>query len=322
MDPMSNQASDSVIGSTPLVSVAITAYNSEEWLTRALDSVHQQRTDFPIEIVIADDCSQDSTLRIARSYREQHPGLIRVLERSRNLGIQRNYYETFEQCLGRYIAWLDADDYWTDPEKLAIQVQVLESNSSVSACCHFVRWVTKDEEVIRERYPTISPGRYGLEEILRHNFVPSPSVVFRNGLHRDLPAWYFDLAPTTDWPLWVLAASSGEIVLLDRVMADYMLTPGSSLTSKGDLAWYRADARFYEHIESIVPARWHRLVRAEKGKRYESMAYLLRKQGEYTASRVASLKAFRAPDLLDNLGSKTKALLASIAREAQWRIRG
>jgi glycosyltransferase involved in cell wall biosynthesis len=311
-----------VIGSTPLVSVAITAYNSEEWLTRALDSVHQQRTDFPIEIVIADDCSQDSTLRIARSYREQHPGLIRVLERSRNLGIQRNYYETFEQCLGRYIAWLDADDYWTDPEKLAIQVQVLESNSSVSACCHFVRWVTKDEEVIRERYPTISPGRYGLEEILRHNFVPSPSVVFRNGLHRDLPAWYFDLAPTTDWPLWVLAASSGEIVLLDRVMADYMLTPGSSLTSKGDLAWYRADARFYEHIESIVPARWHRLVRAEKGKRYESMAYLLRKQGEYTASRVASLKAFRAPDLLDNLGSKTKALLASIAREAQWRIRG
>jgi hypothetical protein len=146
--------------------------------------------------------------------------------------------------------------------------------------------------------------------------------VFRNGLHRDLPAWYFDLAPTTDWPLWVLAASSGEIVLLDRVMADYMLTPGSSLTSKGDLAWYRADARFYEHIESIVPARWHRLVRAEKGKRYESMAYLLRKQGEYTASRVASLKAFRAPDLLDNLGSKTKALLASIAREAQWRIRG
>ena len=322
MDPMSNQASDSVIGSTPLVSVAITAYNSEEWLTRALDSVHQQRTDFPIEIVIADDCSQDSTLRIARSYREQHPGLIRVLERSRNLGIQRNYYETFEQCLGRYIAWLDADDYWTDPEKLAIQVQVLESNPSVSACCHFVRWVTKDEEVIRERYPTISPGRYGLEEILRHNFVPSPSVVFRNGLHRDLPAWYFDLAPTTDWPLWVLAASSGEIVLLDRVMADYMLTPGSSLTSKGDLAWYRADARFYEHIESIVPARWHRLVRAEKGKRYESMAYLLRKQGEYTASRVASLKAFRAPDLLDNLGSKTKALLASIAREAQWRIRG
>jgi glycosyltransferase involved in cell wall biosynthesis len=322
IDSMSSQGSDPAIGPATLVSVAITAYNSEEWLARALDSVLQQRTDFPIEIVIADDCSQDSTLRIAGSYREQHPGLIRVLERSRNLGIQRNYYETFEQCRGRYIAWLDADDYWTDPEKLAIQVHTLESDPSISACCHFVRWRSKDGKVNREKYPAIPPGRYGMEEILRHNIVPSPSVVFRNGLQRDLPAWYFDLAPTTDWPLWVLAACSGDIVLIDRVMADYMLTPGSSLASKGDLVWYRTDARFYEHIESILPAKWHRLVRAEKGRRYESMAYLLRKQGEFTASRVAAVKAFRSPSVLDRIGSKTKALLAATLREVQWKMRG
>ncbi len=79
----------------------------------------------------------------------------------------------------------------------------------------------------------IAPGRYGLEEILHHNFVPSPSVMFRSGLHRQLPPWYFDIAPTTDWPLWVLAALSGDIVLLDRVMADYMLTPKSNFMSKG-----------------------------------------------------------------------------------------
>ena len=320
--PMSSQGLDAATGPAPTVSVAMTAYNSEAWIARALESVLRQRTTFPIEIVIADDCSADSTLSIARNYGERNPQTIRVLERTRNLGIQRNYYETFEQCRGRYIAWLDADDCWTDPEKLAVQVEALESDPSISACCHFVRWVTKDGEVKREKYPTIPSGRYGLEEILRHNFVPSPSIVFRNGLQRELPAWYFDLAPTTDWPLWVLAASSGEIVLLDRVMADYMLTPGSSLTSKGDLAWYRTDARFYEHVESILPARWHRLARAEKGKRYESMAWLLRRQGEFAASREAALKAFRSPYFMDNVGSKTKALLAAIAREAQWRIRG
>lgn len=319
---MSSESSEMMTEHTPLVSVSITAFNAENLLPRAVDSVLRQRIDFTIEIVIADDCSTDSTLQIARNYQEQNPGVVRVLERSRNLGIQRNYYETFEQCRGRYIAWLDADDYWTDPEKLAVQVQTLQSDPSISACCHFVRWMTIDGKVNREKYPAIASGRYGLEEVLRHNIVPSPSVVFRNGLQRDLPAWYFDLAPTTDWPLWVLAALSGEIVLLDRVMADYMLTPGSSLASKGDLVWYRTDARFYEHIEGLLPARWHRLVRAEKGRRYESMAYLLRKQGEFTASRVAALKAFRAPALLDNLGGKTKTLLASIVREAQWWIRG
>jgi glycosyltransferase involved in cell wall biosynthesis len=305
-----------------LVSVAVTAYNGEPWLPKALDSVLEQRTKFPIEIVIGEDCSKDSTLRVAYSYKERYPDVVRVLERSENLGIQRNYYETFEQCRGKYIAWLDADDYWTDPEKLAVQVQALESDPSVSACCHYVRWVTKDGEVKRERYPSISPGSYGIEEIIRHNFVPSPSVMFRNGIQRDLPPWYFELAPTTDWPIWVLAAMSGRIVLLDRVMADYMLTPNSSFMSKGELFWYTTDARFYEHIESILPSKWQRLARAEKGRRYESMAYLLRKQGDFTASRVAAFKAFRSPSIMDNCSSKTKALIASLTREAQWRMRG
>jgi glycosyltransferase involved in cell wall biosynthesis len=305
-----------------LVSVAITAFNSAEWLSRALDSVLKQRTNFPIEIVLGDDCSKDATMSIALRYREQHPNVIRVLERDKNLGIQRNYYETFEQCRGKFIAWLDADDYWTDPEKLTIQVEVLESDPSIMVCGHMVRWVTKEGEVKRDRYPAVAPGRYGLAEILRHDFLPSPSVMFRNGIHRDLPQWYFDLAPTTDWPIYVLAALSGDIVLLDRVMADYFLTPGSAIMSKGNLYWYKTDARFYEYIEGILPPRWHRLVRAEKGKRYESMAYLLRKHGDFSASREAAVKAFRSPSILDNFGSKTKALIAALVREAEWRIRG
>ena len=88
----------------PMVSVAITAYNSANWLPRALDSVLKQQIDFPIEIVIGDDCSQDETIRIAHSYSDRHPGMIKVLERSKNIGIQRNYYETFLHCQGKFIA--------------------------------------------------------------------------------------------------------------------------------------------------------------------------------------------------------------------------
>ena len=307
--------------SDPVVSVAITAFNSAMWLPKAIESVLNQRTNVPLEIVIGDDCSQDATVSVANFYRTRHPNLIRVLERKKNCGIQRNYYETFEQCRGKFIAWLDADDYWTDQDKVAIQVETLESDESIKACGHFVRWVTDDGEVKRDRYPSISPGRYGFPEILHHDFLPSPSVMFRNGIHRDLPAWYFDLAPTTDWPIWVLAALSGDIVLIDRVMADYRLTPGSSLMSKGDLVWYKTDARFYEHVETILPSKWRRVARAEKGRRYESMAYVLRKQGEFTASREAAFKAFRSPSFMDNIGSKTKALLIAIVREMEWRLR-
>lgn len=306
----------------PLVSVAITSFNSAQWISRAIDSILKQRIEFPIEIVVGDDCSKDETVRVAQTYRERHPTVVKILERRANIGIQRNYYETFEKCSGKYIAWLDADDYWTDPDKLAIQASTLESDLSISVCTHFVRRVTNAGEINLERYPSIAPGRYGLAEIIRHNFVPSPSIMFRNGTQRGLPSWYFDVPYLTDWPLLVVASLSGDIVLLDRVMADYTLTTGSSFESKGRLNWHQMDAKFYEHIESVLPPTWHKLVRAEKGKRYESIAYCLRKQGRFTESRVAAVKAFRSPAMLNNVGSKTKGLLAAIVREMEWKLRG
>jgi len=307
---------------TPVVSVAITAFNAENWLSRALDSVLEQQTSFPIEIVIGDDCSQDASVSIAHSYRERYPDMIRVLERTKNIGIQRNYYEIFEKCRGKFIAWLDADDYWTDPHKLAIQVEKLESDPSISACCHFVREVTSDGRLKRDKAPAMSAGRYGLEELLRYNFVPSASAMFRNGIQRKLPAWYFDIGPISDWPIWVLAALSGDVVLLDNVMAAYVLYPGSAFSGQGALFAYKMDAEFYERIESILPSKWHRLARTEKFKRYESLAYWLRKQGDFAGSRKAAVKAFCSPFPMDGWGSKTKALLGAVVREAEWRLRG
>ncbi len=315
-----NNPGHSEIGAPPLVSVATTAFNSEKWLARALDSVLLQQAHFPIEIVIGDDCSTDGTLAVARSYQVRNPRLIRVLERSKNLGMQRNYYETFDQCRGKYIAWLDADDYWTDPQKLATQVQVLESSPSISACGHFVRHVTKDGEVIREKSPSMAPGLYGLKEIILQNFVPSPTIMFRNGIHRDLPKSFFDLTGLADWPILVVAGLSGDIVLLDRLMADYVLTPGSSYMSKDSLHQERIDLEFCEQMESMLPSEWHRYARASRGRRYESIAYLLRAKGNFTASREAALKAFRLPALTDNCGSKIKGLLLAIACEAKWKL--
>jgi len=308
--------------STPVVSVAITSYNSEAWIGRAIESALAQQADFAFEIVIGDDCSTDGTVEVAESYSARFPETVRVVDRNVNVGTQRNYYELFEQCQGKYIAWLDADDYWTDPEKLALQVKALEDDPSVMICGHFVRWVSKADEVIRKRFPEIPAGRYGITDILEKNFLPSPSVVFRNGLHRSLPNWYFDVSPLTDWPLYVVAALSGDIVLLDRSMADYTLTQSGAFWGKGDLFWYKVNADFYERVESALPSRFHQQARRHKGKQYEEIAYLLRKDRQFAESRKAAIKAFCSPQMLDNFSSKVKALLASLVREAEWRVRG
>ncbi|MDQ2833211.1 MAG: glycosyltransferase [Acidobacteriota bacterium] len=314
--------STDIASSLPLVSVTITTFNLEKWLPRALDSVLEQRVDFPIEILISDDCSHDGTLNVARAYQEKHPAIIRVFERSSNVGVQRNTYEILEQCRGAYVAVLDGDDYWTNPEKLAIQVATLQADATLSVCGHFVRWVSRTGEVTRDRFPSIAPGRYGLGDILRHNFLATPSIMFRSGVHRQLPSWYFDFESLSDWPLWVLSASSGDILLLNDVMADVMQSPKSSFMSKGPLFWYQMDIEFYEQIGSVLPNRWNRTIRAEMGKRYESMSYLLRKQGDFRASRLAALRAFRSPFLMDNLRSKIKTLIAALVREVEGRRSG
>lgn len=318
---MVQRSSDHTLAEAPLVSVAITTYNSASVLARAIGSVLAQKTDFPVEIVIGDDCSQDGTVEVAMDYAAQYSGMIRVLAQPANVGIQRNYYETFEACRGKYIAWLDADDYWTDPEKLTIQTQLLEADPTISACGHLVRFVTPDEQVVKERHPSYPTGRFGLEEATRLVFFPSLSVVFRNGIQRGLPQWYFDLAPTTDWPIWILAAKAGDLVLLDRVMGDYTLTPGSAFMGQGLLYGKRMDARFYEYVVELLSGKYVRIAKAEKGLRYEAIAYLLRKEGDFVGSRKAAVKAFVAPALLDNVPTKAKALLAAVIREWQWRLK-
>jgi glycosyltransferase involved in cell wall biosynthesis len=319
---MESTDSNSMPHPAPMVSVAVASYNLEKHLPKALDSILIQKTNFPIEVVIGDDGSQDTSVQVARSYQEKHPGLIRILEHEKNAGVQRNFFDIFHACQGKYIAWLDADDYWTDPEKLAIQVAALEADPSISACCHFVRWVSPDGAIKREKLPSVPAGRYGMEEILRRNFVQSVSVMFRNGVQNGLPQWYFEFASMSDWPIHVLSAKTGDILLIDRIMADYVLMPNSSFMAKGRIFQDQMDAKFYEHIESVLPAAFHRLVHAQKGKRYESVAYLLRKKGDFVASREAAVKAFLSPSPMDNLGSKTKALLAAVVREAEWRLKG
>lgn len=296
--------------STPLVSVCMTAYNSAAWLPRAVGSVLQQRTAFPIEIVIGDDCSSDNTVDVLRPLQEQYPAIIQVLDRTEKLGMQRNYFNTFEHCRGKYIAWLDADDYWTDPDKLSAQVAVLERDSSIAACGHFVRQVTSTGDVVRKRCPALSPGRYGIADIIRENFIPSPSIMFRNGVHKSLPASFFNLSGLVDWPILLQSALVGDIVLLDGVMADYVLTPGSAYMSRGPLYQDAIDLEFYSEMRRMLPDKWDRSIRKAEGKRYEAMAYHLAKQGILSEARKAARQAFRLPDVMDNFVSKVKVVVS------------
>ncbi len=118
------------------VSVCMISYNHEHFIREAIEGVLMQKTNFPIELIIGEDCSTDGTRDIVLEYAAKYPDIIRPLLPEKNLGMSKNFMETLQACTGKYIALCEGDDYWTDPYKLQKQVDFLEANEEYSICSH------------------------------------------------------------------------------------------------------------------------------------------------------------------------------------------
>ena len=120
----------------PLVSIVCITYNHEPYLRQALDGFLMQRTTFPVEIILAEDCSSDGTRAICEEYLVKYPDKIKYIYRDHNVGYNENEYEAMCAADGKYIAYCEGDDYWTDPQKLQKQVDFLEAHPDYSVCWH------------------------------------------------------------------------------------------------------------------------------------------------------------------------------------------
>lgn len=267
----------------PHVSVLMIAYNVEEYIEQALDSVLMQEADFRYEIVIGEDCSTDRTREILTEYARQHEDKIRLILREQNLGMNPNFAATYLECRGRYIALLDGDDYWSSPHKLQKQVDFLEEHPECAICFHNALVVHQDGEQephpfhrLGQKYPGVPKPMSGLEEIALGNFMQTCSVMYRGGLVQELPDWYLSM-PTFDWPLHVLHAEHGRIGYLDEVLGTYRVHAGG---------FWSTGMSNYRHIEEV-----EMMIRA-----YETINRYLRYRFDKPIRRRLPYLYFRAAD--------------------------
>jgi glycosyltransferase involved in cell wall biosynthesis len=102
------------------------AYNHEPYISRAVESVLGQRTIYPLELVIGEDCSTDGTREIVQACEARNPGRIRVVTSAANVGAKQNGLRALKACRGTYLAFCEGDDYWHHPLKVQKQVEYLE----------------------------------------------------------------------------------------------------------------------------------------------------------------------------------------------------
>lgn len=248
---------------TPLVSICVFAYNHEKYLAKALESVLAQQVDFAIEVLIAEDYSGDSTLQVALDYQARYPGLIRIeqsglkekLAINGRLTGRYNFFNVSSACCGRYIAWLDGDDYWTDNFKLQKQVDFLEANPEYSFTFHNALLVTDSQQTLSPTlkfHPDDFSSRGDIDSMFVYgNNAPTSSVVFRNHIPSTWPE-IFHKAGFADWPLHIFNLNFGKAFYMQDTMSVYRI--GSGIwTQRAKSEQLESMIRFYDYIGEILP---------------------------------------------------------------------
>jgi len=110
-----------------LVSIAMATYNGEKYLREQLDSIYNQ-TYKNIEVIVCDDCSADTTIKILEDYKQKY-GLIYYINK-KNLGHVKNFEKAISLCKGDFIALSDQDDIWL-PEKIEILLHEIQVYSLI-----------------------------------------------------------------------------------------------------------------------------------------------------------------------------------------------
>jgi len=224
---ISNRA---VLSKDPLVSVIMITYNHEPYIAQAIQGVLIQKTDFPIELIIGEDCSTDRTREIVFDYQKKYPEQIRVITSVKNVGMMNNSNRTLASCRGNYIALCEGDDYWTDPHKLQKQVDFLEDNPDFAICFHNMQIIYEGKPHLNRISNTRQKEITTINNLAYGNYIYTASCIFRNNLH-EIPDW-FHQCPVGDYPLHLLNAQYGRIKFIDEIMGVYRVHQGGIWENK------------------------------------------------------------------------------------------
>ena len=281
---------------TPRVSVSIITYNHRDYIARALDSVLRQKTNFPYEIIVGDDCSSDGTQDILRAYQRRYPEKIQlVLHPKRYVGVagRLNNITNLYACRGEYIAMLDGDDYWISPNKLQKQVDFLDQHPDYALTFHDARYVSEDpgfsEHDQSETHDELKPGAtFTYSDITAGWFMQTSTLLYRNGLIGEFPEWFWHIY-SADYAIQLLVAQHGKIKYLEDIKAARTISNQSfSVVYNTTLAdnWLRIKELrvMQDHLPDFK-------IGDRLGKFYFRRALLYRQQRRYVRAAASFLRA-------------------------------
>lgn len=177
----------------PIITIAILSHNHEKYIEKSINSVLSQSTTYSYELLLFDDGSIDNTQNVINEYYNKYPSKIKIFCFNECKGPVYRAKQIYGNCKYKYIAWLDADDYWTYHSKLQIQLDFLENNPEYSGCFHdaLIHCIEGSENNIQAKLQSLKKYRYYSQFnhyedeftpnlLISRNIIPTASLVFKN----------------------------------------------------------------------------------------------------------------------------------------------
>lgn len=227
--------------SDELVSVVMPVYNAAATLRKSIDSVLAQ-SHAAVELLAVDDGSRDASLQILDDYAARDPR-VRALRMPSNGGVAAARNRALDVARGRYIAFLDSDDWW-HPQKLERQLAAMRAASAKVSYTAYDR-VGEDGRLLSRVRP---PAQVDYAAMLKSNRIGNLTGVY----DRSLGDAHFQGVGHEDYVFWlerVRRAGSAICVDPEQPLAWYLVRDGSVSSNKWKAA--RWQWHIYRHVEKL-----------------------------------------------------------------------
>jgi glycosyltransferase involved in cell wall biosynthesis len=231
---MSSKEYDVMAEKLPVVSVILPTYNCANFLPHSIQSILSQTYD-SYEIIVVDDGSTDNTKEVLNPFMQRISYI--KLEQNKGLPAARNI--GIKSALGKYIAFIDADDIWL-PEKLQTDIKYFETHSEISMV--YSKHINIEENGrhldgdTRKRLPS---GNIFIQLFSEQNFIITSSVVVKKDVFETTGLFDEQLFNCQDWDMWLRITFYFKVAGINKTLVKYRHNPHSLSKNRNNVLKYQ-----------------------------------------------------------------------------------